>query len=50
MPFADRRQFLRGAVAAGACLAAGRAAAIDPVRRTGPSHLRLSIAAYSFRQ
>lgn len=39
-----RRQFL--AAAAAAVPLAG----IDPVRRPGPSHLRLSIAAYSYRK
>jgi sugar phosphate isomerase/epimerase len=45
-----RRHFLHCALATGAglTLAPGRAAAIEPVRRTGKSHLRLSIAAYSF--
>ncbi len=47
-----RRRFLQAALAAGAACAAGdRAArAIEPIRRTGKPHLRLSIAAYSFRQ
>jgi sugar phosphate isomerase/epimerase len=47
---ATRRQFLQGAVAAGAgfAFAAGPAPAIEPVRRTGKAHLKLSIAAYSF--
>jgi sugar phosphate isomerase/epimerase len=46
-----RRQFLQTAVAAGAGLSAsGAAAAIEPIRRTGPSRMRLSIAAYSYRQ
>jgi sugar phosphate isomerase/epimerase len=47
-----RRQFLQGSVAAGTALAlAGSPAlAIEPVRRLGKSHLRLSIAAYSYRQ
>src|SRR5205823_4348196 len=46
-----RRRFLHSAVAAAAGLtAAGPAAAIEPVRRTGRSHLRLSFAAYSFRR
>jgi sugar phosphate isomerase/epimerase len=49
MPLTDRRQFLRGA--AGACLATASAApAIEPIRRQGKSKLRLSIAAYSYRQ
>jgi sugar phosphate isomerase/epimerase len=48
----DRRQFLRVAVAAGAgaALAATPAAAIEPVKRSGKSHLRLSIAGYSYRK
>src|SRR5947209_982314 len=45
-----RRQFLRSAAVAGAGLAATRAAAIEPVSRPGPAHVRLSMAAYSFRQ
>jgi sugar phosphate isomerase/epimerase len=48
-----RRQFLRGAVAAGAGVALGASAAgaIEPIRRGGlPSHLRISVAGYSFRQ
>ena len=48
-----RRQFLRSAVAAGAGVALGASAAgaIEPIRRGGlPSHLRLSVAGYSFRQ
>jgi len=47
------RQFLRSAVAAGAGVALGASAAgaIEPIRRGGlPSHLRLSVAGYSFRQ
>jgi sugar phosphate isomerase/epimerase len=49
---ATRRQFLKSAVAAGTglALAAGAAPAIEPIARTGKSHLRLSIAAYSYRQ
>jgi sugar phosphate isomerase/epimerase len=43
-----RRQFL--SAAAVAALAAGSAPAIEPIVRTGKSHLRLSIAAYSYRQ
>jgi sugar phosphate isomerase/epimerase len=48
----DRRHFLRTALAAGAgaALAASPATAIEPVKRVGKSHLRLSIAGYSFRQ
>lgn len=47
-----RRRFLRHALAACPALAAGAglARAIDPVRRNSKPHLRLSIAAYSFRQ
>jgi sugar phosphate isomerase/epimerase len=45
-----RRHFLRSALAASAGLAAaGTATAIEPIRRIGPSRLRLSIAAYSYR-
>jgi sugar phosphate isomerase/epimerase len=52
MRTATRRQFLHSALLAGAGLAAGAgsATAIEPIRRDGPSHLRLSIAAYSFRK
>ena len=50
MRTATRRQFLHSSLLAGAGLAAGSAAAIEPIRRDGPSHLRLSIAAYSFRK
>jgi sugar phosphate isomerase/epimerase len=46
-----RRQFLQSSLLAGTGLAAaGRAGAIEPIRRTGPTHMRLSLAAYSFRQ
>jgi sugar phosphate isomerase/epimerase len=45
-----RRQFLHAALASGAGLAAaGTTTAIEPIRRTGPGRLRLSIAAYSYR-
>jgi sugar phosphate isomerase/epimerase len=47
MTSANRRTFL---LAAGAALAAVPAAAIEPVKRTGKSHLRLSIAGYSYRK
>jgi sugar phosphate isomerase/epimerase len=52
MSTATRRQFLHSSLLAGTglVLGAGSAAAIEPIRRSGPSHLRLSIAAYSFRQ
>jgi sugar phosphate isomerase/epimerase len=47
-----RRRFLHSSFWAGTSLALGTAsaAAIEPIRRSGPPHLRLSIAAYSFRQ
>lgn len=47
-----RRRFLR-TTAAGAAGLAGAAPwgfAIDPIRRAGPSRMRLSLAAYSFRK
>jgi sugar phosphate isomerase/epimerase len=49
---ATRRQFLQTSLAAGTGLAltAAPAAAIEPVRRVGKSHIRLSIAAYSYRK
>lgn len=48
----NRRQFL-GQVAlgaTGALLGPAAGAAIDPIPRTRPSHLKLSVAAYSYRQ
>jgi sugar phosphate isomerase/epimerase len=47
-----RRQFLGAACAAGAGWAAipRSVAAIEPIHRIGKSHIRLSIAAYSYRQ
>lgn len=39
--YLTRRSFLR---------VAGTAAAIDPIRRRGSSHMKLSLAAYSFRE
>jgi sugar phosphate isomerase/epimerase len=45
-----RRRFLHSALAAGSVCAAGTANAIEPIHRNGKPHLRLSIAAYSFRQ
>jgi sugar phosphate isomerase/epimerase len=45
-----RRQFLQSAVAAGAAVgltAPGRA--IEPVKRSGKSHIRLGLVAYSYR-
>jgi sugar phosphate isomerase/epimerase len=52
MHTASRRQFLQSSLFAGTglILGAGSAAAIEPIRRSGPSHMRLSLAAYSFRQ
>src|ERR1700730_11030984 len=48
----NRRVFLaQAAIAAAAPLALARsAAAIPPIGRTRPSHLKLSVAAYSYRQ
>lgn len=44
-----RRQFLHRTLAAsGLALGAGRLAAIEPIKRNGKSHIRLSIAAYSY--
>src|SRR5215472_11012356 len=43
-----RRRFLQSAVAGLA--ATSTAAAIDPIRRNGKSHIRLSIAGYSYRK
>jgi sugar phosphate isomerase/epimerase len=47
-----RRQFLHSAVAAGTglALASVPSPAIEPIRRTGKSHIRLSIAGYSYRK
>jgi sugar phosphate isomerase/epimerase len=47
-----RRQFLSSNLAAGAGLAVSTkvAGAIEPIRRNGQSHIRLSIAAYSYRK
>jgi sugar phosphate isomerase/epimerase len=52
MGFATRRQFLHCSLAAGTALAVGArsAPAIEPIRRAGKSHLKLSIAAYSFNR
>jgi sugar phosphate isomerase/epimerase len=47
---ATRRQFLQSTLAAGAVLGgAGASSAIEPIQRPGKSHLRLSIAGYSYR-
>ncbi len=47
-----RRRFLHSVLAAGSACAAGTAAAraIEPIARNGKAHMRLSMAAYSFRQ
>jgi sugar phosphate isomerase/epimerase len=49
---ATRRQFIHNSLAAGAGagLAATAAPAIEPIRRSGRPLIRLSLAAYSFRQ
>jgi sugar phosphate isomerase/epimerase len=48
----DRRQFLHAALAASSACALTQlpATAIEPIKRTGKPHLRLSIAAYSYRK
>ncbi len=48
----SRRQFLQSALIAGAGLALAKnpAGAIDPIQRPGKSHIRLSIAGYSYRK
>jgi len=50
--FNTRRQFLQTAAVAGAGLALGPrpALAIEPIQRVGKAHIRLSIAAYSYRK
>jgi sugar phosphate isomerase/epimerase len=46
-----RRQFLQTTLAAGAGIAlAPSAPAIEPIQRNGKSHIRLSIAGYSYRK
>src|SRR5207248_327294 len=49
---ATRRQFLHSAVAgcSGLAVASVPATAIEPIQRPGKPHIRLSIAAYSYRQ
>ena len=47
---ATRRQFIHNSLAAGVALAASAAPAIEPIRRSGRPLIRLSLAAYSFRQ
>ena len=44
----DRRTFL-GTLAAASVIRPGAAAAIEPIKRSGPPHMKLSLAAYSFR-
>jgi sugar phosphate isomerase/epimerase len=46
----NRRTFVGAALTAGALTAANTARAIEPIRRQGRSQIRLSLAAYSFRQ
>jgi sugar phosphate isomerase/epimerase len=48
----SRRRFLQSTLTAGTglSLAAGAGRAIEPIVRPGKSHIRLSMAAYSFRQ
>jgi sugar phosphate isomerase/epimerase len=54
MSHPDRRRFLQTAAVAGTGLALGTCVspvtAIDPIRRSGKSLIRLSLAAYSFRR
>jgi sugar phosphate isomerase/epimerase len=51
MTLLTRRQFVPSALAAATGLALTRAAsAIEPINRPGKPHLRLSLAAYSFRR
>lgn len=45
-----RRSFLAMAAAAAACATPKSALAIGPIKRHGPSRIKLSLAAYSFRQ
>lgn len=45
----QRRTFLRGAAAAAALAVSPRLRAGDPIGRSRPSHLKLSLAAYSYR-
>jgi sugar phosphate isomerase/epimerase len=51
MKMMERRTFLGSAFTAAAGLVtAGKAPAIEPIRRSGKPHLRLSLAAYSYRK
>jgi sugar phosphate isomerase/epimerase len=52
MPLINRRDLLARAALGGIAVSVSSpriASAIDPIRRTRPSHLKLSLAAYSFR-
>src|SRR4051812_33113620 len=46
----NRRAFLGQAAAAALFASRALAGPIDPIARTRPSHFKLSLAAYSFRQ
>lgn len=46
----SRRDFLRFSALAGLALSPFAAAAVEPFKRTAPSRLQLSLAAYSFRE
>ena len=50
MRTATRRTFLRSAAATAVLAVTSPALAIPPIGRTRPSHLKLSLAAYSYRQ
>src|SRR2546421_617761 len=52
MRLSDARRFLQtaGVTGAGLALGAGASPAIEPIRRTGKSQIRLSLAAYSYRR
>src|SRR4051794_19127075 len=51
MSCVNRRHFLGSAFATGAVLASSVSApAIEPIRRNGKAHLKLSIAAYGYRK
>jgi sugar phosphate isomerase/epimerase len=45
----NRRTFVSAVAALPAMMMPSPAAAIDPIKRTGPSRMKLSLAAYSFR-
>jgi sugar phosphate isomerase/epimerase len=50
MTYWNRRTFIRSGLAASAILTCSSAPAIEPIRRTGKSFLKLSIAAYGYRK